>query len=692
MAYKQVKKYGYRDSLEKGDPEKVIMGADFDGEFEAIEEAFESIYGGDSGVDPDDAGFEDVVFQNRTADQQVVSKFTFAVDGQEPLTVENTGIWAGVNYVKYVSADTTWKILPGLDVEGDLSVDGSIGATGGISLGGDLTVSGNITIDGGGSIIDGNSQIEEGTVDGEIALWDAGNEKWAGEGGNDPLRYDSTGLHNKFMVWDGQQGQFYYERGPDGAGLKFELGQIVPLGNGDGSKQDDQIDLGETGYRFKNGYFSGEVQAADFLDADGNSIIGSGGGSSLWEQSGDDIYYDVGNVGIGASPDAAGDGLQVAGNISATGTVSAGEINIYTNRIWRTGFSGFQFTDSVRPVGSDGVQTDGELSLGTEDQQFKDAHFSGTVSVNGAVIDRGIYRPEASGAGIRLSNQNSILPADGTGTQQNDLISLGDTGNKFKDAHFSGTVTASQLVFGNKRIYDTASDGIGIYFDGGTDAILPTDNTGNLKSAGPSLGNSTRKFKDAYFSENVTAKDYIVGQNIYRSTSGAGGLKLTTLASIIPTDNTGTNSDGELTLGSAGNRFKDAHFSGTVNAGAFVGDGSGLTGVGGGSGGLPDGGYTYGWSITATDFIATSDERVKDNITTAPVGLIDSLKGREWDWKESGEKGSGVVAQELEQVLPHLVHTDDEGMKSVAYNGLVAYLIEELKDCRQRIADLETKS
>ena len=64
-----------------------------------------------------------------------------------------------------------------------------------------------------------------------------------------------------------------------------------------------------------------------------------------------------------------------------------------------------------------------------------------------------------------------------------------------------------------------------------------------------------------------------------------------------------------------------------------------------------------------------------------------SLQGREWEWKESGEKGSGVVAQELEKVLPHLVHEDSEGMKSVSYNGLVAYLIEEVKALK---AEVET--
>ena len=143
----------------------------------------------------------------------------------------------------------------------------------------------------------------------------------------------------------------------------------------------------------------------------------------------------------------------------------------------------------------------------------------------------------------------------------------------------------------------------------------------------------------------------------------------------------------QCSIGGPTQQFKNGFFSGTVNANKFVGDGSGLTGVGGG---LPDGDFTHNGKITATDFIATSDERVKDNITTAPVGLIDSLKGREWDWAESGEKGSGVVAQELEQVLPHLVHEDDDGMKSVSYNGLVAYLIEEVKALKAEVEALKS--
>lgn len=185
MAYKQVKKYGYRDSLEKGDPEKVIYGVDFDAEFEAIEEAFGNIFGEDGAVGPDDPAFEQVVFQNRTEDQQVISKFTFAVAGQAPLTVENTGIWNDVNYVRYDTVGGTWKVFPGLEVDGDftvngetslngdLNVDGDIDATGNLNVDqnvtiggqveGDLTVHGNIIIDGG-SIVD-----PDGTPQG--SLW-----------------------------------------------------------------------------------------------------------------------------------------------------------------------------------------------------------------------------------------------------------------------------------------------------------------------------------------------------------------------------------------------------------------------------------------------------------------------------------------------------------------------------------------
>ena len=102
--------------------------------------------------------------------------------------------------------------------------------------------------------------------------------------------------------------------------------------------------------------------------------------------------------------------------------------------------------------------------------------------------------------------------------------------------------------------------------------------------------------------------------------------------------------------------------------------------------------YTFNdnGTLTATDFVSTSDRRVKDKITTVAGDVISKLNGREWNWKETGKKGSGVIAQELEEAgLDHLVLEDGEGMKSVAYNGLIAYLIEEVKSLRTEIEGLK---
>ena len=102
---------------------------------------------------------------------------------------------------------------------------------------------------------------------------------------------------------------------------------------------------------------------------------------------------------------------------------------------------------------------------------------------------------------------------------------------------------------------------------------------------------------------------------------------------------------------------------------------------------------SYTGSFTATgDVTAYSDEALKENIVPAPIGMIDSLRGVEFTWKEDGKLGSGVIAQEVEKVLPHLIHDHEDGHKSVNYNGLIAYLIEEVKALREEVGVLRDTS
>ena len=84
-------------------------------------------------------------------------------------------------------------------------------------------------------------------------------------------------------------------------------------------------------------------------------------------------------------------------------------------------------------------------------------------------------------------------------------------------------------------------------------------------------------------------------------------------------------------------------------------------------------------TVTATNFILSSDERLKTNIKEIETNHID-VNWKNFELKsEPGVKRAGVIAQELEEKHPEFVRTDDEGMKSVAYIDLLIAKIAELE-------------
>jgi len=96
-----------------------------------------------------------------------------------------------------------------------------------------------------------------------------------------------------------------------------------------------------------------------------------------------------------------------------------------------------------------------------------------------------------------------------------------------------------------------------------------------------------------------------------------------------------------------------------------------------------------------TDVLSnTSDERLKENIEiiSNPIEKVQQLRGVTFDWKKNGAASVGVIAQDVEKVLPQLVTTDDEtGYKSVGYANMVAVLIEAVKEQQTQIEELKAK-
>ena len=97
-------------------------------------------------------------------------------------------------------------------------------------------------------------------------------------------------------------------------------------------------------------------------------------------------------------------------------------------------------------------------------------------------------------------------------------------------------------------------------------------------------------------------------------------------------------------------------------------------------------------SLKAKTITETSDERLKKNIQPLASSLakLAQLRGVSFKWKDEPQDNQiGLVAQEVEKILPEIVSTDSEGYKSIAYGKLTAVLLEAIKEQQQQIEELK---
>ena len=97
--------------------------------------------------------------------------------------------------------------------------------------------------------------------------------------------------------------------------------------------------------------------------------------------------------------------------------------------------------------------------------------------------------------------------------------------------------------------------------------------------------------------------------------------------------------------------------------------------------------------VTATDFNSTSDVYLKTNIKKIddPLAKVLQLNGVSFDWKYTQQSSAGVIAQDVEKVLPEIVKDAEDGHKTLNYNGLIGLLIEAVKEQNETIQMLTEK-
>lgn len=263
-----------------------------------------------------------------------------------------------------------------------------------------------------------------------------------------------------------------------------------------------------------------------------------------------------------------------------------------------------------------------------------------------------------------------------------------------------GTLTASSTVTGTQLISNVAT---------GTAPLTVTSTT--------QVNNLNVQYLNGYSSDTANTINTVVRRD------GSGNFTAGTITSAVKVATGNLSAWNTTTPGTGVGGVHLGAASGTANAGGAITFGARDSSSGGNAqAGIyinSDGSYGTRMYFATTDSYATgskvgmwiselgvvnitrsnlvvagtvtanSDIRLKTNIETISDALnkVLSLRGVIYDRIDSGERQIGVIAQEVETVLPELVHEND-GTKSVAYSNMVAVLIEAIKEQQVQINEL----
>lgn len=100
----------------------------------------------------------------------------------------------------------------------------------------------------------------------------------------------------------------------------------------------------------------------------------------------------------------------------------------------------------------------------------------------------------------------------------------------------------------------------------------------------------------------------------------------------------------------------------------------------------------YDGELYVTTLVEPSDINLKKDIEVIENALdkVSGISGYTYTMKETGERKTGLIAQELQSVLPEAVFGDEDGL-SVAYGNVVGLLVEAIKELKAEVAELKTK-
>ena len=322
-----------------------------------------------------------------------------------------------------------------------------------------------------------------------------------------------------------------------------------------------------------------------------------------------------------------------------------------------------------------GTKTTTDLTEGTN-LYYTDTRSRSAISVSGDLAynsTTGVISFSATAAPVI-----SVNSATGSVVLDTDDIAEGSTNLYYTDARVQAKIDA--VVDSAPAALDTLNElAAALGDDANFSGTVTTALAGKLPLAGGTMTGTLVLDGAPTSNLHAATKAYVDS-----AVTGGTGTLTTDNISEGSTNLYFTNARADARIPTTVSTFTNDSGYVTTNTTYTAGNGLSLSGTEF----LMSGSYTGSFTATG-DITAYSDERLKRNIETInkPIDIVNSLRGVTYE--KDGRDSVGVIAQETELALPQVVHTDAEGMKSVAYGNISGVLIEAIKEQQKTIDGLQ---
>ena len=649
-----------------------------------------------------------------------VDSSTFDLDASGNITLDSTtGINIGtVNSgvpisIGHTTSETT--INDNLTVTGNFTVNGTTTyvSSSNVTIGDRIIELNYLGASGNGGLYVGDA---DGTSTSGSLLWDSSNDYWiAGQKdlehkillSNGDSIISGSGVNNQVAIFNAthgldSDGNLTF----DGSNLRVTGTQEITE-NISGSASASFAALAVTG--------DASIASLTVTDLTNDRLVVVGGGGELEDDG--NLRWNGTSLAITGNVEATASGsfkdIKVTDNVTVDGVVRTERLNVTSSENILATFEStdaaakivlkdvngegarFSYLGSTDTIGIGQSNTHNEMAIhinnnervaigsnhtiphavldvsgslivsGTQEIKFGDltVHETGSFGkVSGHILaTNGVVSSSA-----QISGYNTFLEINGdsviSGSSQVDHDSTtGFVANEHID-HTSVSISAGSGLSGGGNISSSRTLTLDTGSTHFTNAVNETIDTIGVLSGSLNAGS------------NVTINE--VGGNYFISSSGGGGGgSVGTLAQVTAL---GSTTADDIAVGNGTD-------STSKTTGALI--------VSGGLGVLNT--INAGGDVIA---YASSDERLKDNIKPIenPLEVISQISGNTFDWNSEKQniyngKDYGVIAQEIQKVMPELVDTRDNGYLAVKYDKIVPLLIESIKELKKEIEELKSK-